>query len=52
MMRTAVCAAGAIAFAFLMACSADSQVVNIWPGTAPGSENWTYKERTADNTPR
>src|SRR5882724_4130039 len=51
MMRKAVCAAGAIAFTFLMACSADSQVVNIWPGTAPGSEKWSYKERTADNTP-
>ena len=51
MKRTAVCAAGVIAFTFLMACSADSQVVNIWPGVAPGSENWTQKERTADNTP-
>ena len=50
-MRTTVCGAGAIAFTFLMACSADSQVVNIWPGTAPGSENWSYKERTAENTP-
>jgi acetyl esterase/lipase len=51
MMRRLVCTAGAIAFTFLMACSADSQVVNIWPGVAPGSENWTQKERTADNTP-
>ena len=51
MMRTAVRSAGAIAFTFLMACAADSQVVNIWPGAAPGSENWTQKERTADNTP-
>ena len=51
MVRTAACTAGAIAFTFLMACSADSQVVNIWPGVAPGSENWTQKERTADNTP-
>ncbi len=51
MIRTAVLAAGAIAFTFLMACSADSQVVNIWPGTAPGSEKWSYKERTAENTP-
>jgi len=50
-MRTAVCAASAIAFTFLMARSADSQVVNIWPGVAPGSENWTQKERNADNTP-
>ena len=47
MMRTA----SAIAFTFLIACSADSQVVNVWPGTAPGSENWTHKERTVDNTP-
>ena len=51
MMRTAVCTAGAIAFTFLMACSADSQVVKIWPGVAPGSENWTRKEQTIDNTP-
>jgi acetyl esterase/lipase len=42
---------GAIAFTFLIACSANSQVVNIWPGAAPGSENWTYKERTVENTP-
>jgi acetyl esterase/lipase len=50
-MRTTVCIAGAIALTFLMACPADSQVVNIWPGVAPGSENWTQKERTVDNTP-
>lgn len=36
-----------------MTCSgsADPQVVNIWPGVAPGSEEWTHKERTAENTP-
>ena len=50
-MRTAMYAMGAIAFTFLMACAADSQVVNLWPGAAPGSENWTQKERAADNTP-
>ena len=27
------------------------QVVNIWPGVAPGSEHWTQKERTIENTP-
>jgi acetyl esterase/lipase len=45
--------AGAIAFTFLTACSAHSQTqtLNIWPGVAPGSENWTQKERTAENTP-
>src|SRR5438874_2322800 len=51
MMRTAVCIAGVIALTFPMACSADSEVVTIWPGVAPGSENWTHKERTADDTP-
>jgi len=48
----AMCAGFAIAFTFLMACSARSQqVVNIWSGAAPGSENWTQKERTIENTP-
>src|SRR5262245_16041205 len=51
MKRTAMCPAGAIAFTILMACYADAQVVNIWPGVAPGSENWTQKERVLDNTP-
>ncbi|MGH9768699.1 MAG: alpha/beta hydrolase [Blastocatellia bacterium] len=51
MMRTTMCTVGAIAFTFLMACSAGAQVVNVWPGVAPGSENWTQKERVADNTP-
>lgn len=49
--RRAACAAGAIAFTFLMACAARPQVVNVWPGAAPGSENWTQKERTIENTP-
>ena len=26
-------------------------VINLWPGTAPGSEGWTQKERTYTNTP-
>jgi acetyl esterase/lipase len=39
-------------FTFLMSCSAHSQqVVNIWPGVAPGSEQWTQKERMIENTP-
>ena len=46
---------GAIAFSFifpvLTACGAYSQTVNVWPGVAPGSENWTYKENVAENTP-
>jgi acetyl esterase/lipase len=41
----------AAVFTFLLACSANSQVVNIWPGIPPGSEGWTHKEMTAENTP-
>lgn len=51
MIRTTLCLAGVIALTFLMACSADSQTVNIWSGAAPGSENWTQKEKVIENTP-
>lgn len=31
---------------FSAACAASAQTtLNIWPGTAPGSENWTQKEQ-------
>ena len=43
--------AGAIAFTFLIASCVCSQTLNIWPGAAPGSENWTWKEKILDNTP-
>ena len=36
---------------FLVTDSARSQVVNLWPGVAPGSEKWTQKEYSVDNTP-
>jgi acetyl esterase/lipase len=49
MLRKAACTA--IALTFLAACSASAQVVNLWPGVAPGSEKWTHKERTVENTP-
>jgi acetyl esterase/lipase len=49
--RSAARAAGAIAFSLLAACSARAQVVNVWPGAAPGSESWTRKERTIEGTP-
>jgi acetyl esterase/lipase len=51
MIRNVLCSLAAFALACLLACSASSQVVNIWPGVAPGSENWAYKERTAEDTP-
>jgi acetyl esterase/lipase len=31
--------------------AAHAQVVNIWPGVAPGSERWTQKELTVTDTP-
>ncbi|MGI8401161.1 MAG: alpha/beta hydrolase [Gemmatimonadaceae bacterium] len=36
---------------FLAAGSMSAQVIKIWPGVAPGSERWTQKERTIENTP-
>lgn len=42
--------AGLLAAAVPADCSAQ-QVLNIWPGVAPGSEHWTQKERTIENTP-
>ncbi len=51
MRQATLCTARAIAFTFLMASCAYSQTLNIWPGVAPGSENWTKKERIVDNTP-
>ena len=35
----------------LVASTARAQTINIWPGVAPGSERWTQKERTIENTP-
>lgn len=33
------------------ASPAHAQVVDVWPGVAPGSERWTQKERTIAKTP-
>ncbi len=51
-MRTAifVCIAS-IALTAPSLKSCEAQVVNIWPGVAPGSEHWTQKEVTLTNTP-
>jgi len=49
-MTRLVALAGAIVVT-LFTCSASSQTVNLWPGVAPGSENWTYQEVTAKDTP-
>jgi acetyl esterase/lipase len=44
-------AAGAAALALLAAFPARAQVVNLWPGAAPGTESWTQQERTVEGTP-
>jgi acetyl esterase/lipase len=40
-------------FGFLLLCAtcAGAQVMNVWPGIAPGSEKWTQQERSVENTP-
>ncbi len=35
----------------LCACSVYPQTIPIWPGVAPGSENWKQQERSETNTP-
>ena len=51
MRRKILFAGGTIFLATMLACSARAQTLNIWPGTAPGSENWTQKENKVDDTP-
>lgn len=45
--------AGVFAFAVLTCglASAGQRTMQLWPGVAPGSENWTQKEITYKNTP-
>lgn len=45
--RVMICVAGVA----LAGGSLGAQVINVWPGIAPGSEHWTQKERTIENTP-
>lgn len=40
--------AAAMAFVLAVACCGAAQTVNLWPGVAPGSEKWTYKETSAN----
>ena len=40
-----------IGFTMLMACSVGAQTLNIWPGVAPGSENWKQQERVEKGPP-
>jgi len=43
--------ARALTFIAFVATRAGAQTVNIWPGPAPGSETWTQKETTVEDTP-
>lgn len=49
--RAMLGAAGGIVLTLLAAGPASAQVVNLWPGVAPGSEQWTQQEKTYENTP-
>jgi len=48
MRRTMLVTAAGIVFTL---CSGHAQIVNIWPGVAPGSETWTHQEWSVENTP-
>jgi acetyl esterase/lipase len=48
MLRETARALTVIAF---LASPAGAQTVDIWPGPAPGSETWTQKETTVEDTP-
>src|SRR5260370_8321480 len=41
----------AIAFSLLAATRGYAQTLNVWSGVAPGSEQWTQKERIVEHTP-
>lgn len=43
--------AGIVGFTILMACGVGAQTLNIWPGIAPGSENWKQLERVEKGPP-
>ncbi|MBV9108469.1 MAG: alpha/beta hydrolase [Gemmatimonadetes bacterium] len=52
MRRTVLGMASGIVLTLLAAGAASAQqVVNLWPGRAPGSEGWTQQEKTFENTP-
>src|SRR5262252_9699098 len=43
--------ASGIVVTVLVAFSAPAQTLNIWPGVAPGSEDWKQKETAVGDTP-
>jgi acetyl esterase/lipase len=51
MRQLTVYIAGAASFIILMVCGVGAQTMNIWPGVAPGSENWKQQERVVKGPP-
>jgi len=43
--------ARALALTTVVAGRAGAQAVDVWPGTPPGSETWTQKATTVEDTP-
>ncbi len=43
--------ASVVGFTILMACSVGAQTLDIWPGVAPGSEDWKQQERVEKGGP-
>jgi acetyl esterase/lipase len=52
MRQSIYCVAGVTCLAIAVATAADAQTLNIWPGVAPGSENWTQQERVEEGPSR
>lgn len=50
-MRLAGIALSAIIATGLLLNCAQAQTIDIWPGVAPGSEQWRYVEKRVENTP-
>src|SRR3954465_8856990 len=50
-MRSKLTGFGAIIATCWICSCAQAQTVDLWPGVAPGSEKWTYVEKTTPNTP-
>ena len=42
---------GRLIFVFALSCGGYAQTLNVWPGVAPGSENWKQKEAVITDTP-
>lgn len=50
-MRGMVKGIGVFVATFLVWNVASAQTVDLWPGVAPGSENWTYVEKRVNDAP-